>query len=241
LDEVFPEYQQVPLFTDLFGSTSLVLLSRYPTPTHLAALSEAELADFLGQHSKGRVGADRASLILETAHHSVGSPTASQAYAPILPAFIAGYLALATQVDYCTTQIEAQLAQMDQTLTTIPGIGPVLGATILAEIGDVRRFPSADHLVSFCGLALSESQSGQLTARRFLPRRGSARLRSAFYQAALVAIKYDRHLGTYYRRRVRRGLAKKRAVLSVACKLVRISYALLRSGQPYQPQAAGNK
>jgi transposase len=241
LDEVFPEYQQVPLFTDLFGTTSLALLSRYPTPTHLAALSEAELADFLSQRSRGRVGADRACLILETAHHSVGSPTAGEAYAPILPLFIAAYLALAAQIDHFTAQVEAHLAQEDQTLTTIPGMGPVLAATILAEIGDVHRFPSADHLVSFCGLALSESQSGQSRQRRFLSRRGSARLRSAFYQAALLAIKYDRYLGAYYRRRVRQGLTKKRALLSVARKLVRISYALLKSGQPYQPQVVGGK
>jgi len=123
---------------------------------------------------------------------------------------------------------------MKQTLTTIPGIGPVLAATILAEIGEVSRFPSADHLVAFCGLALSESQSGQAPAHRPLSRRGSTRLRAAFYQAAFVATEYDPHLGAYYQRRVRQGLTKRRALLSVARKLVRISYALLKSGQPYQ-------
>jgi transposase len=53
----------------------------------------------------------------------------------------------------------------------------------LAEIGDVQRFPSADHLVAYAGLALSEDQSGQARARRFLSWRGSARLRTSFYQA----------------------------------------------------------
>jgi hypothetical protein len=66
-------------------------------------------------------------------------------------------------------------------------------------------------------------------------------LRSAFYQVALLAIKYDRYLGACYRRQVRQGLTKKRAVLSVARKLVRISYALLKSGQPYQPQVVGGQ
>jgi len=83
LDEVFPEYQQVPLFTDLFGATSLALLSRYPTPARLTALSQTGLADFLAQHSRGRIGRDRARLILETARHSVGSPAAGEAYVPI--------------------------------------------------------------------------------------------------------------------------------------------------------------
>lgn len=236
LDEVFPEYQQNSLFSDLFGTTSLALLRHYPSPTLMTTLNEAELADFLSQHSRGRIGAERAHLILKTARSSVGSAAAGQAYAPILPAFIAGYLKLVEQVNDRTAQIEAFLDQIEQTLTSIPGIGPVLAATILAEVGDVHRFPSADHLVSFCGLALSESQSGQSRPRRFLSRRGSSRLRSAFYQAALVAVKYDPHLGRYYQRRVRQGLTKRRAILSVARKLVRISYALLKSVQLYDPR-----
>ncbi|MGQ9526137.1 MAG: IS110 family transposase [Armatimonadota bacterium] len=240
LDEVFPEYQQVPLFSDLFGSTSLALLSHYPTPAHLAGANEAQLAEFLSQHSRGRVSVERAGLIRETARRSIGSVAAGAAYAPILPIFIAGYQALKAQVDYFTAQIEAHVNQMEHTLTTVPGIGPTLAATILSEIGDIQRFPSAGHLVAFCGLALSESQSGQSTPRRFLSRRGSARLRNAFYQAALVAVEYDPHLGAYYRRRVRQGLSKRRAVLSVARKLVRIVYALLKSGQPYQAPAAAD-
>lgn len=236
LDEVFPEYQQTPFFTDLFGATSLALLRCYPNPARLLALQEPELAAFLRQHSGGHLGTERARLILDTARHSIGSPSAGQAFAPIIITFVDGYLALAAQVDHYTAQIKLHLAQMDQTLTTIPGIGPVLGATILAEIGDVYRFPSADHLVSFSGLALSESQSGQSQPRRFLSRRGSARLRSAFYLAAWVAVQYDPYLRSYHQRQLDRGLSRRKAKLSVARKLVRITYALLKSGQPYQPQ-----
>jgi transposase len=235
LDEVFPEYQQIPLFSDIFGITSLALLCRYPTPTHLVDAKETELSTFISQSSRGRVKAGRARLIRDTAHQSVGSPAAGQAYAPILPLFITGYQVLTAQIDYFSSQIESHLDQIEQTLTTIPGIGTLLAATILGEIGDIHRFPSSDRLVAFCGLALSESQSGQSTPRRFLSRRGSARLRKAFYQAALVSVKYDPSLGAYYQRHVRRGLRKRQAILSVARKLVRIVYAMLKSGQPYQP------
>ncbi len=236
LDELFPEYQQVPFFRDPFGSTSLALLRHYPTPAQVAALSEAELTAFLRQHSGGRLGRERARLILKHAQHSIGSPTAAEAYGPLLPTFVAVYQVLAAQVAQLTTQIEARLANLEQSLTTVPGIGPVLAATILAEIGDVHRFPSADHLVAYCGLALSVWQTGQAPERRFLSRRGSKRLRAAYYRAALVAIEHDPHLGAYYRRRVRQGLSKQRAVLAVARKLVRITYALLKSGQPYCPR-----
>lgn len=234
LDEVFPEYQQIPLFTDLFGSTSLALLSGYPTPARLACASETELADLLTHHSRGRVGDQLAHSIRDAACQSVGSVVAGEAYAPILPTFIAAYQAMTAQIDHFTAQIETHLNQIEHTLTTIPGIGTVLAATILSEIGDVRRFPSSDHLVAFCGLALSESQSGQSNPRRFLSRRGSTHLRKAFYQAALVAVEYDPYLQAYYQRQVHQGLRKRQALLSVARKLVRITYALLKSGQPYQ-------
>lgn len=238
LDEVWPEYQQLPLFSDIFGQASLALLRHYPSPGQVAALSETELAEFLSQHSRGRLHAGRAHLILETVRASVGSLASAQAYAPILPSFIAGYQALDAQIEHLTTQIQTHLAQFPQTLTSVTGIGPVLAATILSEIGDVKRFPSADHLVAFCGLGLSESQSGQFTGRRFLSRRGSPHLREAFYQAALVAVEYDPHLGAYFHRRVKQGLSKRRAVLAVARKLIRITYALLKTGQTYQAPAS---
>ena len=85
-----------------------------------------------------------------------------------------------------------------------------------------------------CGLALSENQSDQARSRRFLSRRGSARLRISYYQATLVAVKYDPHLRAYHHRRVSQDLLAKQSVLSVARKLVRISYAPLNSRQPYQ-------
>jgi len=165
----------------------------------------------------------------------VGSTLAGQAYAAVLPDLITGYQALNERVATFTARIEAELATTEQTLTTIPGVGTVLAATILAEIGDVTRFPSSDHLVAYAGLAVGESQSGQGAIRRFLSRRGLPQLRAAFFQAALAAVRFDPYLGAYYRRRVESGLPCRQAIIAVARKLVRITYALLKSGAPYQP------
>lgn len=235
LDEVFPEYQQETLFSDLFGATSLAVLRHFPTPSCLLTASEVELTNLLKQYSRGRIGKDRTRQLRQVASRSVGSAMAGQAYAAILPDLITSYQALDQRVAAFTDRIETELATADQTLTTIPGVGTVLAATILAEIGDVTRFPSVDHLVSYAGLAVGESQSGQGPTRRFLSRRGVPQLRQAFFQAALTAVRFDPHLGAYYQRRVEGGLPRRQAIIAVARKLVRITYALLNNGAPYQP------
>lgn len=235
LDEVFPEYQQESLFANLFGASSLAVLRRFPTPACLLAAPEAELVSLLKQSSRGRLGEERAQQLRQAASRSVGSTLAGQAYATVLPDLIAGYQALEERIATFTARIEAELNTTEQTLTTIPGVGPVLAATILAEIGDVTRFPSSDHLVAYAGLAVGESQSGQGATRRFLSRRGLPQLRGAFFQAALAAVRFDPHLGAYYQRRVKSGLPRRQAIIAVARKLVRITYALLKSGAPYQP------
>ena len=213
----------------------MAVLRHFPTPACLLTAPEAELVSLLKQHSRGRLGKDRVRQLRQAASRSVGSTLAGQAYATVLPDLITGYQALNERVATFTARIEAELTTTEQTLTTIPGVGTVLAATILAEIGDVTRFPSSDHLVAYAGLAVGESQSGQGAIRRFLSRRGLPQLRAAFFQAALAAVRFDPHLGAYYRRRVESGLPRRQAIIAVARKLVRITYALLKSGAPYQP------
>lgn len=234
LDEVFPEYQQTPLFADVFGASSLALLKRFPTPQELAATSQEDLAPLLSTSSRGRLGSQRAALILEKARGSVGSPASAQAFAPILPDLIDELEILQARVSHFTAKIEAQLAEVDQTLTTIPGIGPVFATTILGEIGDIARFPSADALVAYCGFAPRRYQSGQFTAQNMrLAKRGVPQLRYTFYRAALVSIQHNPDLIAYYQAKVRRGKPKKKALIAVARKLIRIVYALLKSQTPY--------
>jgi transposase len=234
LDEIFPEYQQTPLFANVFGASSLALLKHFPTPQELAVTSQEELARLLSTSSRGHLGSQRAALIVEKARGSVGSPASAQAFAPILPDLIDELEILENRVSHFTAKIEAALADTDQTLTTIPGIGPVFAATILGEIGDIARFPSADALVAYCGLAPRRYQSGQFTAQSMrLAKRGVPQLRYTFYRAALVSIQYNPDLTAYYQAKVRRGKPKKKAVIAVARKLIRIVYALLKSQMPY--------
>lgn len=94
------------------------------------------------------------------------------------------------------------MAQLPQHITSIPGIGPVTGAIILAEIGDVQRFAAPEKLVAYAGIDPTVYQSGQFTASQTrMSKRGSPYLRHALWQAAFMATQQDPQLRDYYQRK----------------------------------------
>jgi len=116
----------------------------------------------------------------------------------------------------------------------VPGIGPRVAETIVAELGiDMGRFPSAAHAASWAGLAPGQNESaGKRRAVRI--GKGNGYLKSALIQAAWAAIKVkESFLAAFYRRvAARRG--NKKAIVAVAHKLLVIVYTMLKTGEPYQ-------
>jgi len=89
-------------------------------------------------------------------------------------------------------------------LQSVPGVGPLLAAVILAETVDFGRFRSADHYKSYCGLAprLRES-AGRARLGRCV--KGNPYLRWAFYMAAIRSMRSDKELRAFYERLIERG------------------------------------
>ncbi|MBQ3339862.1 MAG: IS110 family transposase, partial [Atopobiaceae bacterium] len=122
---------------------------------------------------------------------------------------------------------------------TIPGVGTVLGAGILGEVGDVARFASAKKLLAFAGCDPSVFESGEFVgSRAHMSKRGSPYLRWYLWLAADRARMYDPALGAYYAKKRSEGKCHKVAVSAVVRKLVSIIYAVLRDGTPYACPAA---
>ena len=124
-----------------------------------------------------------------------------------------------------------------QALEEIPGIGPFIALLLLGEIGDLGRFPTAKHLVSYVGLAPSLYASGERRWTGEITKQGSSLLRWALVQAAHVAARSPRFVGFYERQRERHGTAK--AAVALARKLTTISYYRWREAEVRQrPQPA---
>ena len=111
-------------------------------------------------------------------------------------------------------------------LETIPGVGPILALTILAEIGDVDRFHSAKHLSSYAGLVPSTRQSGEMAMHGHITKQGSAWLRWALVEAAIHAAMRPGPLKNRYLKLSKRK-GTKIARVAVARKLATYIYHML--------------
>lgn len=122
-----------------------------------------------------------------------------------------------------------QASAVAQALEEIPGIGPFIGLLLVAEIGDLSRFPTAKHLVSYLGLAPSLYASGERRWTGQITKQGSSLLRWALVQAAHIAGRSTRFAGYYGRLKERHGTAK--ATVALARKLATISFYRWRAAE----------
>jgi transposase len=118
-------------------------------------------------------------------------------------------------------------------LISVPGIGYYTALLILSEIGDIDRFPDANHLVSYAGLNPSVHSSGGVTKYGRISKQGSAWLRWVLTESASIAARRPGKLQSFHRRIARRHGAKT-ANIALAREILRICYYLLKKGERYQ-------
>jgi transposase len=126
-------------------------------------------------------------------------------------------------------------------LTTVPGIGWVLGYTIASEIGDIGRFPSPRKLVGYTGLCPRVDQSGERDRRGPLRKNGPTYLRWALIEAAHTGLRcHPPHRQLAERMRTRHGQKRgtKIAVLEIARRNTHAIWHMLNKNQPFAPAGA---
>jgi len=219
-------------------------LLRFPVPGSICALTEKAFV----KQAWGVVGrkVGKQSILEELyqlAHRSVALPIAEGT--PAVEMFrvqLRRYLDLSEERSRMEQLAHALLGDDADyvRLRTVPGIGPILALTILAEAGDLRRFAHHRQFLKYCGLDLAKSQSGATRGLNRLSKRGNARLRCGFWFAGRVAVrmrensfraKYERYIRTDPKNPDR----KRKALTAVAAKMARVAYAVVKHGQSYRP------
>jgi transposase len=151
---------------------------------------------------------------------------------------IADVRGLEQRIAAVEARVKAAVAQSNTTLVQLFGVGPVLAARFLGEVGDVRRFPSKHHFAAHTGTAPLEASSGQVVRHR-LSRAGDRKLNHALYMVAMVQVRRPSAGQEYYRRKLAEGKSPKEALRCLKRRLSDAVYRCLVADQHLQPSLVG--
>ena len=233
--------QQQPL-SDPFGAAAGALLTEFLSVDDIAQMPLEDLADFL--IDKGRNGfSDPEAVAKAIGQAANNSYRLSQALADPVNVVLAMTLEnirfFERQIAAIGKAIARELAAFagTQVLLSVPGLGPVFVAGIIAEVQDVNRFDTDAQLARFASIVWKKNQSGQFDADDTpMMRSGNQYLRYYLIEAANSLRMHNEEYAAYYQTKYREATTHhhKRACVLTARKLVRLVHTLLRKGQIYQ-------
>jgi len=235
MEQIFPEYEKQ--FSSLWVSTSMGILEKYLTPENIENTPIDELFEIIKDKSHNRLTKAKAISIKEAAADTFGIKIAQDAFSFQLKQLIDRMNFLDKQIEALDIEIMKYYEQFDCYLHTIPGIGIIGAATILAEIGDISRFKNSSALVAFAGIDPTVRQSGEFNStHNHMSKRGSPYLRHAIFLAATTCSFHNSPLNAYYKKKRDQGKHHLTATGAVARKLTTVIYAVLRDSKPYEPK-----
>ena len=230
---LFPELET--LVPTLHMASVYALLSELPGARQIADAHLTHLKTLLDDASKGRYDRNKAVEIREAARHSIGSKM------PAKSLELRHTIQLIQELDKEIADVEAAIEEImnaiQSPITTIPGMGLRMGAMILAEVGDFANFDSPDKILAYAGLSPSTYESGKLKATgtyAHMEKRGSRYLRYAIFNATKYVCIWDPTFAAYLAKKRAEGKHYNVAISHAAKKLVRVIYALQKSGQAYR-------
>jgi transposase len=228
-------------FADLDAADTLELLAKAPTPAQAARLTITQISAAL-KRARRRNIADKAAAI-QTALRSqqLDQPTlVADAYAASIQALGAVLTVLNTQIKTLQGQVEAHFGKHPaaEIILSQPGLGPILGARVLAEFGDdPTRYTSAKARKNYAGTSPITRASGKkkVALARFVH---NDRLIDALMTQAFYALSWSPGARAYYDRQRARGAGHNPALRQLANRLVGILHGCLKTGTLYNETTA---
>jgi transposase len=128
-----------------------------------------------------------------------------------------------------------ELKNQRNLLESIPGIGQLTAAKLLAEIEDVALYKSARQVAAYAGLTPRNNRSGTLRGKTRLSKTGNSRVRKALFFPAIVAKQHNPIVRNFCDRLARNGKNKMQVIGAAMRKLIHIAFGVLRSGKAFDP------
>jgi len=232
LTSVFPALEREFDFASCKGA--LVLLTGYATPAAIRRMGEARLSRWLRQR-RVRGYADVAARAVAAAHSQHTVLAGQDVTASIVAELAGSILSQHERLKLLDQQIQDAFAQHPQAkaIESMPGFGPVLGASLLVAAGDLAAFPTAGHLAAAAGLVPVPNDSGRRAGNLHKPRRYSRPLRHALYLSAQTSMMRAGPNRDYYLKKRDQGRTHSQAVIALARRRIDVLWALLRDNRTW--------
>lgn len=225
---------------DFANQGPLVLISGFQTAEAIRAVGAQQLERWLRSRKVRR--ADKlAAAAVEAADSQQTRIVGEQLEGALIARLAATVLELDKELAEIDTLISERFRSHRQAelITSMVGIGDLLGAEFLAAAGDtMTAFASADHLAGYAGLAPAPRDSGKRTGNLHRPRRYNRQLQRVFYTSAQISIQHSPASKAFYDRKRAEGKRHRQAVLALARRRVNVLWAVLREEAAYQEPLA---
>ena len=235
----FPEYKDVYGKPD--AKSGMMILKQAPLPEDIVTLGVEGVNRIWREAKLKGVGLKRAKTLYKAAEHSIGSREGATAARLEIRMLLEDYESRAARLQEIMTLIESLVKQipMAEKLMEIKGVGIKTVSGFLAEVGDISRFDNPKQLQKLAGLAIKENSSGKHKGETTITKRGRKRLRYLLFEVAMSLVSKNEEfaqLHLYYTTRRINPLKKMQSLMAVACKLIRIFYAMLTKQMDYDPK-----
>jgi transposase len=234
---MFPEL--VKVWKNIFTPGALAVLRLGLTPLEIAAMSFPEFWRLVqGALSDRRAWRFKFQQVHERAAMTVAAPHGMSPVARELQRIIARVDMLISQMETLAVELRSMLDQIEESryLATIPGIGWVSVAGLIAQIGPIDRFRHGRQLLKLAGLNPSRNESGPMAGRTMMTHRGRAGLRAVTYMATVSSVRHNPRLRAHYERliqRPHRPLAKMQALGACMTKFLLYVFAVMKKRQSF--------
>ncbi|WP_416808302.1 IS110 family transposase [Bacillus thuringiensis] len=240
LNHHYPSYKK--FFSELDGKTALAFWQQYPSPSCLEGANIKQLTAFLLDVSNTTCSVKKASEILKLVKEDGQTMKEYQETRDFLVRSIVRDIEFKKkEMKYIERELNQIVKLLDYQLETMPGIELVTASALIAEIGDVRRFPNANKLARFAGIAPVYFGSGG-KGKTHKSKQGNRALHALFYNLAVQQVqvakgsKLPRNpvFHAYYQKKLKEGKTKGQALVCIMRRLVNIVYGMMKYKTAYE-------
>jgi transposase len=224
---------------DLNRRGPLTLLTHYQSPARLRRAGQKRVAAYLrNRRVKGFNSVAQKAL---SAANSQNATLPAQDVASRLVAELAQeVLAIKDRIESIDEDLRQRFFARPEAkiLSSLPGMGALLGAEFLVAVGDVSAFESADQLAAYAGLVPAAHDSGKRVGNNKRMRGGNKVLKRVFYQSAFSSLRSAPESRAFYDRKRAEGKRHTQALIALARRRVNVLWAMLRDGTTFEAQSA---